>query len=68
MEYNAYKIETRITLLLSLLKVFAMLKMSLSYDNKNFEENVVYNIGITCNNCGKNWFICEKYQLQRHGH
>ena len=46
-------IETQITLLPPLLKVFALLKMQLWYDNEKIEENVVDNIGIRYRNCGK---------------
>ena len=53
MENTAYKIETQIRLLPFLLKVFAMFNMSLWYDNKNLEKNVVDNICIRCINCGE---------------
>ena len=46
-------IETHITLLLLLLKVFATFKMRLWYDNENIKEDLVVNIDIRCINCGK---------------
>ena len=53
MEHTADKIETQITMLPLLLKVFEMFKMRLWCDNDNIEENVANNIGIRCSNCGK---------------
>ena len=53
MKHTAYKIETHIILLTLLFKVFGMFNMSMWYYNENIEENVVDNIGIRCNNCGK---------------
>ena len=48
MEHNEDNIETQISILPSLLKVIAMFKMHLWYDDKILEENMVDNIGIRC--------------------
>ena len=52
-EHTEDNIETHITLLLPLLKVFSMFNMRLWHDSKHIEENVVDNIGIRCSNGGK---------------
>ena len=53
MDHTAVNMETQITLLPLLLKLFAMFKMRLWYDNKNSEETVVDDICIRYSHCGK---------------
>ena len=62
MEHTAYNIETQITLLPSLLKVFENFKMCMWYDNENFEENLVDDIGISCSNRGKTTGLYKIYK------
>ena len=53
MEYPTDSKETQIKMLQSQLKIFSMFKMRFCYDKENVEVNVVENIAIRCNNCGK---------------
>ena len=53
MDHTAVNMETQITLLPLLLKLFAIFKMRLWYDNKNSEETVVDDICIRYSHCGK---------------
>ena len=68
MDHTADKINTQITLLPLLFKLFKILNICLWYDNVNLEENVVDNIGIKCSNCGKTTGLYKKIKYQRHGH
>ena len=68
-EHTEDNMKNQITLLPLLLKMFAMLKMRLWYNNEYIEENVVGNIGIRCRNCGKTTGLSVKNKiLQGHGH
>ena len=51
MEHTESNTETDISLLPSLLKVFAMFQMRLLYPENNKEEHVVESIAIQCSNC-----------------
>ena len=51
MEHTASIIETDISSIPSLLKVFAMFQVCLFYDKHNEEDNVVEDIAIKCRNC-----------------
>ena len=53
MDYTIYKIETDITLLLSLLKMFSMLQLQFWYIKENVHEMFVENVAIRYINCGK---------------
>ena len=66
MEYTADNIETKITLLPSLLKIFSMIQISFCYEKENVEENVMENIAIRCSNCGKTTglYIYHDHQYQ----
>ena len=69
MQHTTDNIETKITLVPSLLKVFAMFQIYLFLNKENHEENVVDTIAIKCSNCGKTAGLYVKiYQLQIHYH
>ena len=53
MYHTVDKIDTHITLLPLLLKIFAMFQMRLWYYKENLEENVVETIAVSCSNCGE---------------
>ena len=57
--------DTRIKLLPLFLKVFAMFKMRMWYDNENLAENLVVNIGIRCSNCGKTTGLSVKIPITK---
>ena len=63
MDHTAVNMETQITLLPLLLKLFAMFKIQLWYDKENLEENVIGNRAIRYINCGKNG-LSMKIQIQ----
>ena len=54
MEHNAIDIETYISQLSSLLKVFSMFQMHLLYHENNEEDHVLGFIAIQCSSCNRN--------------
>ena len=53
MDYTEYNIETEITLLPSVLKMFQMSQLCFWYDTENVEYCIVETIAIRCSNCGE---------------
>ena len=54
MEHTASNIETDISQLLSLIKVFDMFQMHLLYHEQNDKEHFMEAIAIQCRNCHRN--------------
>ena len=65
MEHTASIIETDISLIPSLLKVFTMFQMRLFYDNYNEEDHFVEAITTKCSDCHKGTGLYLKDKLSK---